>query len=187
MNFPSLLLRTTPTTFPCLQSIRGLKTARNRDLITNWKIHVDDQVIINSGKAKDCRGRVLSVDKDRNSVKVQGCNLYCVRDKEGGRKLVPRTVHYSNVNLVDPTSDSATRVKLRPIGDKGSLERVSKKSGTLLPWPQRDVSPTRVKPNATTGPRDTPVEYALEKTYNYQQDVEAMRAVREALTKYNSL
>jgi hypothetical protein len=57
----------------------------------------------------------------------------------------------------------------------------------LLPWPKKDVSPTRVKPNATTGPKDTPVEYALEKTYDYAKDVATMKAVREALTKYNTI
>jgi len=166
---------------------RSFKTVRPKDLISNWKIQVDDNVVINSGKAKGCRGRVLAVDKDRNTVKVQGCNLYCTRDKQGNRRLVPRAVHYSNVNLVDPTTDSAVRVQLRPIGDHGSLERVSRKSGSLLAWPKRDVSPTRVKPNATTGIKDTEVEFALEKTYNYEQDVAAMKAVRDSLTKYNTV
>ena len=161
-----------------------LKPARTRDLIQNWKVQLDDRVIINSGKAKGCTGRIISVDKDRNSVKVQGCNLYSVRDQKGGRKLVPRAVHYSNVNLVDPVTDSDTRIQLRPI--EGELQRVSKKSGTLLPWPKRDVSPTRVKPGAVTGPKDTAVEDALEKTYDYAQDVERMKAIRAALTKYNT-
>jgi large subunit ribosomal protein L24 len=165
---------------------RSFKTVRSKDLVTHWKIHVDDNVVINSGKAKGCRGRVVSVDQDRNTVKVQGCNLYCVKDKQGTRRLVPRAVHYSNVNLVDPVTDSAVRVKLRPIGDDGTLERVSRKSGTLLAWPKRDVSPTRVKPNATTGVKDTEVEFALEKSYNYEQDVAAMKLVRESLTKYNT-
>ena len=166
---------------------RHFKTVRSRDLISNWKVQVDDNVVINSGKAKGCRGRVLALDKDRNTVKVQGCNLYCVKDKQGNRRLVPRAVHYSNVNLIDPVTDSAVRVKLRPIGDSGSLERVSRKSGSLLVWPQRDVSPTRVKPNATTGVKDTEVEFALEKTYNYEQDVAAMKAVRDSLNKYNTV
>ena len=166
---------------------RHFKTVRSKDLISNWKVQVDDNVVINSGKAKGCRGRVLALDKDRNTVKVQGCNLYCVKDKQGNRRLVPRAVHYSNVNLIDPVTDSAVRVKLRPIGDSGSLERVSRKSGSLLVWPQRDVSPTRVKPNATTGVKDTEVEFALEKTYNYEQDVAAMKAVRDSLNKYNTV
>jgi large subunit ribosomal protein L24 len=184
MNFP-FLNRIWPIL--TLSVTRGFKTVRPRDLIAHWKIQVDDQVIINSGKAKGCRGRVIALDKERNSVKVQGCNLYCVRDKSGGRKLVPRSVHYSNVNLVDPVTDTATRIRFKPIGDNGELERVSKKSGSLLPWPKKDVSPTRVKPNATTGPKDTPVEYALEKTYDYAKDVATMKAVREALTKYNTI
>ena len=152
-----------------------------RNQIQNWKISVDDRVVINAGKAKGCSGRVIAVDKERNTVKVQNCNLYTVRDRDGNRKLVPRAVHYSNVNLVDPSTDSAVRVKLTE-----SNERLSKKSGNIIPWPKRDVNPTRVNPNATTGPRDTSVEYALEKTYDYQQDIEAMKLVRAALTKYNT-
>lgn len=160
---------------------RWFRPAKTRDLIKQWKISIDDRVIINAGKAKGCTGRVLSVDKDRNSVKVQNCNLYTVRDKDGNRKLVPRAVHYSNVNLVDPTTDSGVRIKLTK-----DLQRVSRKSGSAIPWPKRDISPTKVSPNAITGPKDTAVEFALEKTFDYQQDVEAMKLVRAALTKYNT-
>lgn len=152
-----------------------------KNAIRNWKIGVDDRVIINSGKAKGCVGRVLSVDEKRNTVKVQNCNLYTVRNKDGNRRLVPRAVHYSNVNLIDPTTNSAVRIKLTDDG-----ERISRKSGTLIPWPKKDVNPTKVNPNATTGPKDTEVEYALEKTYDYAKDVETMQLVRAALTKYNT-
>ena len=166
--------------------MRGFKTVKTKDLIRHWKIQVDDRVVINAGKAKGCAGRVMAVDKDRNTVKVQNCNLYSVRDRDGNRRLVPRAVHYSNVNLVDPTADAPSRVKLRPLGEAGELQRISRKSGTVIPWPRRDVNPTRVKPNATTGPKDTAVEHALEKTYDYQQDVEAIKLIRAALTKYNT-
>jgi large subunit ribosomal protein L24 len=152
-----------------------------RNLIQHWKISVDDRVVINAGKAKGCSGRVMAVDRERNTVKVQNCNLYTVRDRDGNRKLIPRAVHYSNVNLMDPSTDSPVRVKLTD-----SNERLSKKSGHIIPWPKKDVNPTRVNPNAITGPRDTSVEYALEKTYDYQQDIEAMKLVRAALTKYNT-
>jgi large subunit ribosomal protein L24 len=152
-----------------------------KNAIKNWKIGVDDRVIINAGKGKGCIGRVLSVDKERNTVKVQNCNLYTVRDKDGNRRLVPRAVHYSNVNLIDPTTDSAVRVMLTDAN-----ERISRKSGTVIPWPKKDVNPTKVNPNATTGPKDTAVEHALEKTYDYAKDVETMNLVRAALTKYNT-
>lgn len=162
------------------------KRVKHRDLISTWKISLDDRVVINSGKAKGCSGRVISLDKERNTVKVQGCNLYTLRDREGGRKLVPRSVHYSNVNLIDPVTDSATRIHLRENFESGELERLAKKSGTTIPWPRRDVSPTRVKPNAKTGPKDTEVEYALEKTFDYEKDVEDMKLIRAALNKYNT-
>ena len=165
-----------------LSSLRWHRVVKPRDLIRNWKISVDDRVVINAGKAKGCTGRVISVDKERNTVKVQNCNLYTVRDREGNRKLVPRAVHYSNVNLIDPVTDSAARIKIL----HESSERISKKSGTVIPWPRKDVYPTKVSPNASTGPKDTDVEYALEKTYDYKRDVEAMQLVRAALTKYNT-
>jgi ribosomal protein L24 len=162
---------------------RWHRVVKPRDVIKDWKISLDDRVVINSGKAKGCVGRIVALDKDRNTVKVQNCNLYTVRDRNGGtgRKLVPRAVHYSNVSLIDPTTDSAARVMLN---DK--MERVSKKSGTIIPWPRKDVNPTRVNPNATTGPKDTEVEHALEKTFDYHKDVETMKLVRAALSKYNT-
>ena len=161
--------------------VRYHRVVKPRDVIANWKIGLDDRVVINAGRAKGCTGRVVSVDKDRNTVKIQNCNLYTVRDREGNRKLVPRAVHYSNVNLIDPVTDSAARVKL-----SSELERISRRSGSVIAWPRKDVNPTRVNPNATTGPKDTEVEFALEKTYDYHKDVEAMKLVRAALTKYNT-
>ncbi len=157
------------------------RVVKPRDAISHWKISIDDRVIINSGKAKGCTGRVMAVDKDRNTVKVQNCNLYTVRDRDGERKLVPRSVHYSNVSLIDPTTDGPVRVRLTE-----TMDRVSRKTATVIPWPKKDVNPTKVNPNASTGPRDTEVEHALEKTYDYHKDVEAMKLVRAALTKYNT-
>lgn len=162
------------------------KQVRHRDLIRNWKLSLDDRVLINSGKAKGCTGRIVSLDKERNVVKVQGCNLYSARDKEGNRRLVPRAVHYSNVNLIDPVTDKPTRIHIQENRDSGELERLAKKSNTIIAWPRRDVSPTKVKPNAKTGPKDTEVEFALEKTYDYHKDVETMKLIRAGLTKYNN-
>ena len=36
-----------------------------------------------------------------------------------------------------------------------------------------------------THPKDTEPEDALEKTYNYRADVEAIRLARQSMTKYN--
>jgi large subunit ribosomal protein L24 len=164
--------------------VRFFKPVKFRNLIGNWKISVGDKVKINSGKADGCVGRVLAADKERNVVKVQNCNLYTKRGPDGKYRLVPRAVHYSNVNLVDPVTNEPTRVTVKEM-DGGEFQRISKKSGTLIPWPRKDVSPTRVKPHATTGPKDTPVEFALQKTYSYHEEVEAMKQIRQSLTKYN--
>lgn len=80
--------------------------------IRTWKIRAGDEVSVNAGKDKEKEGRVIGIDKMRNCVKVQGCNLRKVY-KEGGRAYtIEKKIHYSNVNLLDPVTREPTRVGL---------------------------------------------------------------------------
>ncbi|CDR93966.1 50S ribosomal subunit L24, putative [Babesia bigemina] len=125
---------------------RGPKIVKPRDTIRFWKIRVGDKVTVISGKEKGKSGEVLACDKLRNQVKVKGCNMVgvtTVSDNTTQRRLVvdgqvahiEKKIHYSNVQLVDPLLNCATRVAIRFSGSNEPL-RVSKKSGYVIPWPE---------------------------------------------------
>mmetsp|Transcript_112998 Transcript_112998/g.258819 ORF Transcript_112998/g.258819 Transcript_112998/m.258819 type:complete len:104 (+) Transcript_112998:350-661(+) len=77
-------------------------------------------------------------------------------------------------------SRKPTRVSLKWDQD-GEVIRVAKASGSIIPIPPRN----RDEPAPEVGPKDTTPEKALEKTYDYDKDVEAMRLLRQTMTKYN--
>ena len=131
----------------------------------------DDFVQVISGRYKNTQGKVLRVYRDTNQVLVAGVNLKYKRvdDEEmvRRRKTVQKEspVHVSNVSLLDPESGKPTRIKYGFLED-GTKVRISKKSGALLPKPDRSnlkyMNRTKGK---ETGPNDTKAEDVLEKTY----------------------
>ena len=81
--------------------------------------------------------------KDR--VIVEGVNMYekwIKEDEARGIKghlvMKERTMHYSKVNLVDPSTGKPTRV-YRKILEDGTKVRVAKKSGAIIPKPVVDL------------------------------------------------
>ena len=74
-------------------------------------------------------------------------------------------MHVSNVSLIDPESGKPTRIKYGFLED-GSKVRIAKKSGALIPKPDRSnmkyINRTKGK---ETGINDTKAEDVLEKTY----------------------
>jgi len=74
-------------------------------------------------------------------------------------------VHVSNVSLLDPESGKPTRIKYGFLED-GLKVRISKKSGALIPKPDRTnlkyMNRTKGK---EAGPNDTKAEDVLEKSY----------------------
>ncbi|CAD7939725.1 unnamed protein product [Amoebophrya sp. A120] len=159
------------------------KCVMPKDMIRTWKIAPGDDVRVLSGKDKEKEGVVLAVDKRRNMVKVKGCNLQMLRDKSGHKVQVERKIHYSNVNLLDPVTREATRTCLNFQPD-GAILRIAKKSGQVVPWPERKVKPFDTERQKTYA-KDTEPHDALEKTYSYRSDVTAMRLARQSMTKYN--
>ena len=71
----------------------------------------------------------------------------------------------SNVSLLDPESGKPTRIRYGFLED-GTKVRVAKKSGALIPKPDRSnlTYMNRTK-NKQPGPNDTKAEDVLEKTY----------------------
>ena len=110
--------------------------------IPNWKIVLGDQVIVNAGAFKGAKGKVVKVMRKRNMVTVQGVNLKfkMVMDDENTRvkKAIQKEapVHISNVSLIDPQLQVATKINYAYLED-GTKVRVSRKTGALIPKPDR--------------------------------------------------
>lgn len=100
------------------------------------KLHIKkgDQVIVNSGEYRGQKGRVLTVDRDKNRAIVEGVNIVSKHTKpnasspQGGITKQEAPVHISNLNLVDPSTGDATRIG-RKLNDNNKLVRYAKKSG----------------------------------------------------------
>ena len=102
------------------------------------KIRKDDQVVVISGKDKGTRGRVLRVSRPDSKVLVEGVNMVKRHTKANPQKnvqggIVEREaeIHVSNVLLIDPDTDKATRIGSKVLED-GSRVRIAKRSGAVL-------------------------------------------------------
>jgi large subunit ribosomal protein L24 len=113
------------------------------------KIRKGDTVQVISGKDKGLTGEVLKVYPDRDKVLVEGVNRVKRHTKVGQSARGAKTggivtqeapIHISNVMLVDPDSNKATRVgfrkesaeKARPDGTTYEVQRnvrVAKRTG----------------------------------------------------------
>lgn len=100
------------------------------------KIKKGDNVKVIAGNSKGSTGRVLEVNRITSRVIVEGANMITKHQKpdaqnpDGGRVEVEAPIHISNLMLVDPKTNDASRIG-RKIVD-GKIKRYSKKSGQLL-------------------------------------------------------
>lgn len=100
------------------------------------KLHIrkGDQVIVNTGEYKGQKGRVLTIDREKNRAIVEGVNMVSKHTKpnaknpQGGITKQEAAVHISNLNLVDPSTGESTRAGRR-LKDNNKLVRYAKKSG----------------------------------------------------------
>lgn len=99
------------------------------------KLKKDDTVQVNAGNARGKSGRVISVNRKKNTVIVQGVNMVkkamrrrSEQDK-GGIIEIEAPIHVSNVNLVCKKC-GPTRIKIEIDGDK--KVRKCKKCGEVL-------------------------------------------------------
>jgi large subunit ribosomal protein L24 len=112
--------------------------------MAKMRIRKDDQVIVIGGKDAGKVGRVVRTEPKKDRVYVEGLNMIkrherprSVKDTQRGGQQVGGIVdkegpiHISNVMLLDPKQNKATRVGIRR--DKGGKrERYAKASGTSL-------------------------------------------------------
>lgn len=104
--------------------------------MAKFKIKKGDKVIVNTGKDKGKKGEVLRVLRDDNKVVVAGINQVKKHEKPsatgaGGIKTIDKPIHISNVALLDPKEDKATRVGYKTL-DNGEKVRVAKRSGEQI-------------------------------------------------------
>ncbi len=114
-----------------------------------------DYVQVISGDDKGKRGKIVSINRKKGLVLVEGINKVKKHIKrganpqipQGGRVEVERPIHGSNVALIDPSTNKPTRIGYRYLAD-GRKEMYAKKTGTTL----RVISPakprTSLKPAA---------------------------------------
>ena len=99
------------------------------------KIHIKkgDTVYVNAGNDKGMTGKVLSVDLAKDKVIVEGVNMVSKHTKpnskqpQGGIIKKEAPIHVSNLNLLDPKTNTPTRVGYR--FEDGKKIRYAKKSG----------------------------------------------------------
>lgn len=164
LSCPSLTIHIPQCTYVYTQ-VRTPKYAKPKDLIQLWKLQVGDEVCVISGKEKGKIGKVLQCDVFRNMLKVEGINLQIVKDEKGKDSQREKKIHYSNCLLMDPVLHIPTRIGIINNGD-GTLSRYAKKSGTLVPWQTQEPT-IQHDPEYMDGPKDTPPELALQRTYDH--------------------
>ena len=97
------------------------------------RIKKGDTVYVNAGNDKGKTGKVLSVGPQADRAVVEGINMVSKHTKpnskqpQGGIIKQEAPIHISNLNLLDPKTNTPTRVGIRMDGDK--KVRFAKKSG----------------------------------------------------------
>ena len=102
------------------------------------KVKKGDQVVVMAGKDRGKRGRVLDVKPREGKVKVEGIAIVKRHqkanpgaNKSGGIIEKEAYVDISNVQLIDPATGKATRVRY-DVGSDGKKSRVASGSGQVL-------------------------------------------------------
>lgn len=96
-----------------------------------------DNVVVLSGKDKGKKGKVISVIPSTGRIKVEGVNMFKRHAKptpkvpQGGIREMEGTMHVSNVMLLCPACNKATRFGKKVLTD-GRRVRMCKKCGELL-------------------------------------------------------
>jgi large subunit ribosomal protein L24 len=108
----------------------------------SMRIRTDDRVVVISGKDAGKSGRVVRTDPKRRRVYVEGLNMIkrherprSVQDTRsaqvGGIVEKEGPIDVSNVMLLDPKGNKATRIGVRR-DDGGKRVRYSKASGAAI-------------------------------------------------------
>ncbi len=106
-----------------------------------------DTVEVVTGEDVGKRGSIISIDRDKRKVVIQGVNRVLKHVKrghpkspQGGRLNVEMPVDASNVMLICPETNKPTRVGVK-VNDDGSKDLIAKGSGARM----RQISPAKKK------------------------------------------
>ncbi len=98
----------------------------------------EDVVVVNAGRSKGKRGRVLRVFPDNDRALVEGVNLITKATKPDPRMNQPggfvkkeSAVHLSNLLMYCSACDRGVRIK-RARGQDGKVQRTCKKCDAIL-------------------------------------------------------
>jgi large subunit ribosomal protein L24 len=106
------------------------------------RIKTNDQVVLISGKDAGKTGRVVRTDPQRRRVYVEGLNMIKRHERPrsqgdlknaqaGGIVEKEGPIHVSNVMMLDPKGNKATRIGVRR-DEGGKRVRFAKRSGTAI-------------------------------------------------------
>ncbi len=103
----------------------------------NSNLRTGDTVLVIAGKDKGKTGKILSSDSTKNRVVVEGVNIVHKHTKprsqkdRGGIKKVEAGIDVSNVMLVCPSCNKATRIG-HAFDEKGNKHRACKHCGAYI-------------------------------------------------------
>ncbi|TET17473.1 MAG: 50S ribosomal protein L24 [Candidatus Cloacimonadota bacterium] len=101
------------------------------------KLKKGDHVLIISGEDRGKKGKILSIDKTKNKIIVEGANLIKkhVRPRKQGEQggIIEKegTVHVSNLKLICPKCGEPTRIQKSAL-DNQKRVRVCNKCGEFI-------------------------------------------------------
>jgi large subunit ribosomal protein L24 len=104
------------------------------------KIKTGDKVQVTAGKDKGKTGKVLQVFPTEQRVSVEGVNILVKHlrgsGKQAGQKVeFPAPIHISNLMLIDPKTNTPTRVGYKVLDQKDGKEkkvRIAKRTGEVI-------------------------------------------------------
>ena len=116
--------------------------ARKRHETATFKPHVKkgDDVVVLAGRSLGTRGRVISVDPQRERAVVEGINMITKHQKptsmnpnarqQSGRIERPAPIHVSNIQVVCPSCNKPTRIAHKEV--EGRNVRACKHCGEVV-------------------------------------------------------
>jgi large subunit ribosomal protein L24 len=101
------------------------------------RIRKGDRVVVITGSDRGKQGEVLRVLPQENRAVVQGVNIAKLHTKPkgmgqpGGIVEKEATIHLSNIALIDPKTDKATRIGFKVL-ENGAKIRVARATGNTI-------------------------------------------------------
>jgi large subunit ribosomal protein L24 len=105
------------------------------------RLKKNDKVKVISGNHKGKEGKILKIFRDKNRVIVEGVNIIkrhtrpTQKNPQGGISQREAPIHLSNVMLIDPKSNEASRIGMKVIVDENGKKkrmRYGIKSGEII-------------------------------------------------------